>query len=68
MRRRLWLLLLPPGRRRELYARYGAALQDAEHDAAVRRLLTQATTALPTVPAAPLLTPGQADRSRHPVR
>lgn len=37
--------------------------QAREHEAAVRRILQEATQLLPTVPSAPLLTPGQEFRS-----
>jgi hypothetical protein len=68
-RRRAWLFTSRAERRQQAALDAAAVTEDAERQAAVRRVLEQATTQLPTVrPARPLLTLGQAARSRRAVR
>ena len=66
--RRTWLLTRWTKKTRETRAAAAAqALQEEERRAARARILSMATTLLPTVPSArtaPLLTRGQADRTR----
>jgi len=67
-RRRMWFTRRAE-RKRRAALEAAARTQAAERQAAVRRVLEQATRRLPVVrPALPLLTPGQADRSRQAAR
>lgn len=72
-RRPTWLLWTKEARRqRDL--ELAQARDDAEHQAAVARILAASTAVLPVFApkasrcSAPLLTPGQADRSKHDSR
>lgn len=67
-----WFLSGRAERRRQAALAAAAAAQEAEQRAARRRVLEAATQRLPVVrsarPDRPLLTPGQAARSRRAVR